>query len=213
MQSSDSYSESIAPKPEAAIPWLPGALIVLILLASAWILDSRGMLWWCKWDSPWILLSTDVWSKHNSQHLFDPYAWSHFQHGLIFFWFFYLLGRKRLSVWWLLVFAVALESGWELLENSPLIIDQYRENTASLEYYGDSILNSLGDVLACVIGFWVAAKLKFRYALACFVSIELIMIFTIHDSLLINILMLTYPLDVIKNWQMSAAYLAGAHLA
>ena len=187
--------------------WMPAALILAVLGVTVAILNSRGMLWWCQWDSPLILLSSDVWSKHNSQHLLDPYAWSHFQHGLIFYWVFYLIAGKRLGLWWLLLLAVTVESGWELLENSPLIIDQYRENTASLEYYGDSILNSLGDILACMIGFAVAAKFKFRYSLAIFIGIELAMILTIRDSLLINILMLTYPLEIIKNWQMGGAAL------
>ncbi len=205
--SDSSQSDLSESTTKSAPPWIPLVLILTILGMTVWILNSRGMLWWCRWDSPWLLLSSDVWSKHNSQHLLDPYAWSHFQHGLIFFWFFYLVLGKRLSPWWLLVLAVAVESGWELLENSPMIIDQYRENTASLEYYGDSILNSLGDILACMIGFWAAAKLNFRYTLAIFILIELAMILTIRDSLIINIIMLTYPLEAIKNWQISGAVL------
>lgn len=190
--------------------WGPGLLIALILIASALILNSRGMVWWCRWDTPlWLfsggLISTDVWSKHNSQHLLDPYAFSHFQHGLLFFWGLNALLGKRLSVGYLLVLAVGIEAGWELLENSPTIIDQYRENTASLEYYGDSILNSFGDVLACMVGFWAALKLKFRHGLLLFVLIEVVMVLAIRDSLLINILMLTYPLEAIKAWQMSGA--------
>lgn len=188
--------------------WRWAALAVgMILLGSVWILHQRGMVWACRWDSPaWLLsgglISTDVWSKHNSQHLLDPYSWSHFQHGLLFFWGLYGLLGRRVALPYLLVLAVGIEAGWELLENSPLIIEKYRANTASLEYYGDSILNTLGDILACMVGFWAAYKLHWRKGLLLFVSIEILMILTIKDSLLLNILMLTYPLEAIKIWQM-----------
>lgn len=198
---SESNEAQPAPSQQNLVPWL---LIGLCLAMTVLILHSRGMLWWCRWDSPLWLLSLDAWSKHNSQHLLDPYSLSHFQHGLIFFWFFYGLLRKKLSLPWLLALAVVVECGWELLENSPLIIDKYRANTASLEYYGDSILNAFGDILACILGFWMASQIKTRYSIALFVAIEILMLLTIRDSLLINILMLTFPLEAIKVWQTSS---------
>lgn len=180
-------------------PWYVMSISIVVTM---WILFSRGMIPWCKWDSPLWLISLDAWSKHNSQHLLDPYSFSHYLHGFIFFWFLNLVLGKKVSYSWLLVMAVGIECGWELLENSPLIIDKYRANTASLEYYGDSLLNSFGDILSCGFGFWCANKLKFVRSLALFVLIELFMIWWIRDSLIINIIMLTFPIEAIKIWQM-----------
>lgn len=181
---------------------LPWYVISVMLVVTLWILFSRGMIPWCKWDSPLWLISLDAWSKHNSQHLLDPYSFSHYLHGFIFFWGLNLVLGKKVPFTWLLAMSVGIECGWELLENSPLIIDKYRANTASLEYYGDSLLNSFGDLLSCAFGFWCAFKLKFFRSLALFVLIELFMIWWIRDSLIINIIMLTFPIEAIKIWQM-----------
>ncbi len=90
-----------------------------------------------------------------------------------------------------------------MLENSRYIIEKYRENTASLDYFGDSIFNSVGDVLACAFGFWIAQKLGWWKSLVFFLLVELVLLLWIHDGLLLNILMLIYPFDSIKQWQMS----------
>ena len=97
--------------------------------------------------------------------------------------------------------AVFTESVWEVVENSAFIIDKYRANTASLDYFGDSIANSIGDVAACIIGFWVAYKLKIWRSIIVFLIVEAILILTIKDSLMINIVMLIYPVEAIKIWQ------------
>jgi hypothetical protein len=98
--------------------------------------------------------------------------------------------------------AVLAESAWEVLENSRYVIDRYREATASLEYTGDSIANSIGDVISCFTGFLIAFKLRFWKSIAFFLLVEIALILTIKDSLLINIIMLLYPIEALKVWQM-----------
>lgn len=166
------------------------------------IRDAEGGIWWCKWDSPIYIWSSDIWSKHNSQHLFDPYAFTHVLHGFIFYWLARLIFRKRISFAWTLFAAVLGESIWELIENSRYVIELYRANTASLEYFGDSIANSIGDVIACFTGFYVAYRMQVWRSIIVFFLIEIILVLTIKDSLLINIIMLIHPIEAIKTWQM-----------
>src|SRR5262245_11692012 len=130
-------------------PWLASALLCGLL---ALLLRAEGRLWWCACGEPF-LWSGDVQSRHNSQHLADPYSLTHVSHGLIFFALFTTIGRLReqrgsrpLSTGWRLFLAVFLEAAWELLENSPIVIDRYRTATMSLGYSGDTVANSLGDV-------------------------------------------------------------------
>ncbi len=183
---------------------MPWVAMVVCVIAMMIVLDLNGRIWWCKWDSPIYLWSSDVWSKHNSQHLFDPYMFTHLLHGVAFYWLGRLLIRKRISFAWLLFTAVLVESAWEVIENSAFIINRYREATASLEYFGDSIMNSVGDVLACFAGFLIAFKLRLWKSLILFVIVEILLVITIKDSLLINILMLIYPIEAIKVWQVGA---------
>lgn len=185
--------------------YLPWILMGLVVIAMCIVLASQGRLWVCQWDSPLYLWSSDVWSKHNSQHLLDPYLFTHLLHGFLFLWglqlIVYKIFRSKMSFAWLLFFAVLTESIWEVVENSAYVIEIYRANTASLEYFGDSILNSFGDILACATGFVIAYALKLRWAIVVFLLIEIALILTIKDSLLINILMLIYPVEAIKTWQ------------
>lgn len=102
---------------------------------------------------------------------------------------------------WRLFLAVFVESSWEVAENSSYVIERYREETISLSYFGDSIINSFSDIICCATGFAIAYKLKFWKSLALFLATEAILIAWIHDSLLINILMLIYPIDAIRRWQ------------
>lgn len=185
------------------LPWILMALTVIVMCV---VLATQGRLWWCRWDSPLFLWSGDVWSKHNSQHLFDPYLFTHLLHGFLFCWvlglLFHKILRKNLSFAWLLMLSVLAEGIWEIVENSQYVIEIYRANTASLEYFGDSILNSFGDVLACAAGFVIAYNLRLRWSITLFLLVELVLVLTIKDSLLINIVMLIYPVDAIKAWQM-----------
>ena len=172
-----------------------------VVLLTIFALHLQGRIWWCKWDATYLLWSSDAWSKHSSQHLFDPYSFTHVLHGLLFYALLFLVFRRRLSLAWLLLIAVSIEAVWEVLENSKAVIERYRTATISLDYFGDSIANSLGDILSCAAGFFIAHRLLFWHSLLLFALIEIVLIFTIRDSLLINIIMLVHPIEVIKAWQ------------
>jgi hypothetical protein len=180
---------------------LPWALMFIAVLWMVFQLFYQGRIWWCK-QGDYALWSGAVFSAHNSQHLFDPYTFTHILHGVLFYWLTTLI-FPQISIAWRLAISVAVEGAWEVLENTNAVIQRYREATISLDYYGDSVANSLGDVLACVIGFIIAQKLKLWLSLAFFILTEIVLIFWIHDSLLLNIVMLVYPLDAVKNWQNS----------
>jgi len=186
---------------ESRTDYLPWLLAIIIIAATVIVLYWQGRIWWCKWDAPYLLWSSDAWSKHSSQHLFDPYSFTHLLHGLLFYAASFLIFRRRLSLAWLLLITVFAESGWEILENSKAVIERYRTATFSLDYFGDSIVNSFGDILSCTAGFLVAHKLAFWRSLFLFALVEIILIFTIRDSLLINIIMLIHPIEAIKAWQ------------
>ncbi len=180
---------------------LPLGLSVFVTVLMSAVLWWQGRVWWCKLGD-WAIYINQAWnSSHTSQHIFDPYTFTHVLHGVAFFWLTSLVLPKLANEWRFLI-ATVLEAAWEILENSNFIIEKYRENTASLDYFGDSIANSIGDVIACTVGFWVAVKLGWWKSLAFFVLTELVLILWIRDSLLINILMLLYPIEAIKTWQM-----------
>lgn len=180
------------------LPWLLMAAILGWMSFQLWLL---GRIWWCEFDSPVYLWTPDAWSQHTSQHLLDPYAFTHLLHGFLFLWGANLLFRGRIAFSWLLLVCVFGEGIWEVIENSPSIIERYRANTASLDYFGDSIANSIGDVVACVIGFITAYKLRIWKSLAVFAVVEIVLMLTIRDSLLINVVMLLYPIEAIRIWQ------------
>jgi hypothetical protein len=173
-----------------------------ITIASVATLFFMGRVWWCKVGdvSPW---AWDVWSPHNSQHFIDPYSFTHVLHGVLEFW---LIGIVffRVPLVWRFVIAIFIESSWEVLENTNWIIERYREATMSLDYFGDSILNSIADIACCGIGFWIAYKLRFWRSLALFVVTEIVLLFWIRDSLIVNLIMLLWPIDAIKQWQIGA---------
>lgn len=181
---------------------LPTLLSIAVVALMAVVLLFAGRRWWCK-SGDYAIYVNDAWnSSHTSQHLFDPYSFTHILHGVFFFWLVLLL-FSRLSIHWRFVIAVFAESAWEVFENSSYIIDKYRKNTASLDYFGDSIANSVGDVAACAVGFWIAYKLGAWRSLIFFLLVEAVLLLWIRDSLLLNILMLIWPLDWIKQWQMA----------
>lgn len=178
------------------------SLIATIVILSVVLLYFQGRAWWCQAGDlvPW---SWDIWSTHNSQHVIDPYSFTHILHGILEFW---LLGLffGRIPLVWRLLVALSIESSWEVVENSAYVIERYREETISLNYFGDSIINSVVDIFCCGIGFAIARKLRFWRSLVLFVLTEVILIFWIRDSLIINIIMLIWPLEAIKHWQMGA---------
>jgi len=187
----------------AAIQRWPLGGAALVVVAMVLALRSMGRVWWCQVGDR-AIWSGDVWSAHNSQHVFDPYTFTHILHGVIFYWVFRLLFRKR---WPAVRFALAvvIECAWEVAENSSAIIDHYRETTMSLDYFGDSVINSLADVLSCVIGFGFASLVPWWGALAFFLGSEALLAWWIRDGLLLNVLMLTFPVEAVKTWQMGLA--------
>ena len=136
-----------------------------------------------------------------SQHLTDWYTYSHVLHGIIFYWLLSIVSRGYLSVGARLVIAMFVEAGWEILENTPLIINRYRAVTISRDYFGDSILNSVGDMLAMLVGFLLAARLPAWVTVMLLIATEVILLALIRDNLTLNIVMLLYPQDWIKQWQ------------
>ena len=179
--------------PNLAIAFAVSLMIILLRL------QGRG--WHCPAGdfSPW---SYNIWSRHNSQHLFDPYSFTHILHGVLYFGITAVIFRK-LAFQWRLFIAVAVACAWELLENSTVVIERYRTATISLDYFGDSILNSTSDVFCCVSGFWIAFKLGWWKSIIFFLITEIVLAIWIRDSLLINIIMLVYPIEAIKMWQAS----------
>jgi hypothetical protein len=172
---------------------------VVVCMATVIILHLMGQPLWCKCGGL-SLWSWDIWSSHNSQHLIDPYSFTHVLHGVVLCGLLYWLPR-RVSEPSRFLTAVILEAGWEILENSPTIIERYRAATISKDYFGDSIINSAGDLIACIIGYLLARRLGFRRSMAFFLLSELILLITIRDCLILNVLMLAYPSEAIKNWQ------------
>ncbi len=176
------------------------ATYLLIVIAAVVILQIQGRVWWCQAGdiTPW---SWNIWSTHNSQHIIDPYSFTHVLHGVLEFW---LIGLvfSRMPMVWRLALAVFIESTWEVAENSATVIERYRSATISLDYFGDSIINSVADIACCSLGFLIAYKLRFWRSLALFVITEILLIVFIRDSLIINIIMLLFPVEAIRSWQM-----------
>lgn len=180
--------------------FLPCAALLLIAVAVALQLHNQGRLWYCECGQIY-LWSGDVWSANNSQHISDPYSFTHLLHGLV------LCGAlvwliPKVSWSWRLVVAVFVEAVWEVLENTQFVINRYRGETAALGYNGDTVINSLGDILFFALGFLLARKVGFRLSLALFVITEISLLIFIRDSLILNIIMLIYPSEAIKAWQM-----------
>ena len=150
-----------------------------------------------------------VQSSENSQHIADWYSFSHIIHGLLFYFLADLLWRRwqlfggRPSRWALPI-AVAFEGFWELLENSPMIIDRYRAVTMSYGYQGDSVINSLSDIGFMVLGFWLASKLPWWASVVLATAFELFTLVMIRDNLTLNVVMLVWPLEAIRHWQAGA---------
>ena len=158
-----------------------------------------GRIYWCVCGFG--LWTGNAWGSDTSQHLADPYSASHLMHGIIFY-AVLISFTKKLSLQARFLIALLIEIGWELLENSPLIIERYRAATASMEYTGDSILNSTGDILFALVGFWIAYRLPWKWTLALCVVIEVIMLLLYRDNLTLNVLMLLHPVEDIRSWQM-----------
>jgi hypothetical protein len=177
-------------------PWLA---VGAVLAAAAAVLRWQGRLWLCDCGRFRVWLG-DAWSPETSQQLFDPYSFTHVLHGFALYGLLALL-LPRAGWRWRLALAVAAEAAWEVFENTEFVINRYRETTAALGYNGDSVVNSLGDVIACAAGVLIARRLGALKTLIVFALTEVVLLFWIRDSLLLNILLLVYPSESIKAWQ------------
>lgn len=172
---------------------------VLVFVLTAVIEIRAGRLLFGP-DGKMGLWEGDIWSSEQSQRFADPYAFSHFIHGLLFYGFLWLVARK-LPVRYRLIGAILLEACWEVLENSPLIINRYREVTISLGYEGDSVFNSLSDIVFVALGFWYASKVRVWVVVLTIILMEIGTLLWVRDNLTLNIIMLVYPIDAIRIWQ------------
>src|SRR5437764_3894855 len=147
----------------------------------------------------------DLWvgtrdSPKTSQMLFDWYSLSHIVHGLLFYAALWLVAR-RTPIEWRFLAALVIEAGWEVIENTPMVIDRYRATTAALGYSGDSVVNSLSDVAMMAFGFLIARKLPVRTAILLLILLELVPLYVIRDNLTLNVLALIAPNQAIQAWQ------------
>lgn len=145
-----------------------------------------------------------VHSAENSQHLTDWYTFTHAVHGVLFYGGLWLAARLtglRMGPGLRLVLATVPEAGWEIVENTDFVINRYREATIALDYYGDSVVNSVADILTMVVGFVLAARLPVWATALLAVTIEVVLAWWIRDNLTLNVIMLLWPLESIKAWQ------------
>ena len=186
------------------------AAIIAVTALTLWLM-GRVPICKCGYVKLW---EGAVNSSGNSQHLTDWYTFSHVIHGIGFYAVLSVVARRlplrggqlqpargRLPLDLRLVLAVAMEATWEILENTPMVIDRYRTVTIALDYYGDSVLNSVSDILAMVLGFFIARRLPVRVTVALVAAMELGVGAMIRDNLTLNIIMLIHPFEVIRQWQ------------
>ena len=173
-----------------------------LLVIAAVIEHAMGRLTMCKCGVIRFWVNSPT-SPENSQQIADWYSFSHIIHGFILYGLFRALGRRRWPIGLCFVLAVFLECTWEVMENSPFIINRYRQ-TMSQDYLGDTIVNSMSDILFCVLGFWIARWLPVWLTVALIVVMEVGVALIIRDNLTLNIIMLIHPFVAIKRWQMGA---------
>lgn len=174
---------------------------ILIIAMFALILLFMGQLPICKCGFVKFWHGVAV-SSENSQHISDWYTFSHIIHGLAFYWIFWRIGKKwNWPIGLRLLFALIAETFWEIFENTDFIINRYREVTISRDYFGDSVINAVSDVLAMMLGFFLAYRLPVWVSISLIIIMELFVGYWIRDNLTLNIIMLIYPFQAILDWQ------------
>jgi hypothetical protein len=171
-----------------------------IFMGAALMLRAEGRSWWCACGrlSLW---TGDAWSAETSQQFLDPYSLTHVLHGFLLSGVLAVLARKA-SVQGRFLAALGAEALWEIVENSAFVIQRYRTATAALGYTGDTVINSLGDILCCGVGLVIARRVGARWTAAFFAVTEVVLLVWIRDGLLLNVLMLIYPIEAVRHWQM-----------
>ena len=191
-----------APRSSSASPWpwLVGVGLIALFAATLYLM-GRPPICPCGTIELWHGNAND---SGTSQHISDWYTPSHIIHGFIFYGVAALIFRRLkvpMPFAWALIAAIAVEGAWEVIENSPLVIERYRANTSSDSYAGDSVLNSVSDILAMVLGFLFARKAPWPLTVALALGMELTTLVLIRDNLTLNVLMILYPLEAVKDWQ------------
>lgn len=188
---------TLADDDRAARFWLATAAAFLVVQVITLALMGRIPICECGYVR---LFEPGVNTAGNSQHISDWYTPSHIIHGFLFYWL-VTLGLRRASFGARLTLAVVIEAAWELLENSPIIIDRYRTATMAVGYQGDSILNSAMDTVAMGLGFLFAARAPVWLTAALAIGFEVVTAIVIRDNLTLNVLMLVWPVEAVKAWQ------------
>jgi hypothetical protein len=173
------------------------AIAIFVIAAAVLLAMGRNPICTCG--------SVDLWvgqrdSSKTSQMLADWYSFSHIVHGFLFYAALWLVAR-RWPAEWRFVIALLIEASWEVTENTPFVIDRYRETTAALGYSGDSVVNSLSDIAMMGLGFLLARKLPVWAAVALLIALELVPLFVIRDNLALNIWNLLAPNPAVAAWQ------------
>jgi hypothetical protein len=171
--------------------------LMIVATAVILLLMGRNPICTCGNVKLWV---GETNSSDNSQHIADWYTLSHIIHGFLFYGIFWIVARK-LPIGQRLLMAVAVEAAWEIFENTDMVINRYREATIALGYVGDSVLNSVSDILFMVLGFFFAARAPLWLTVVLAIFFELLAGWVIRDNLSLNILMLLYPLEAVKSWQ------------
>ena len=206
------YNDAVTPPDDARRPsrswidvvpsrtWWLASAAVLILTGGILLAMGRVPICRCGYVKFWHGV---VNSSENSQHLSDWYTFSHVLHGFAFYGLAWLIGRR----WPLgarLLLAMLIECSWEVFENTDYVINRYRAVTISLDYYGDSVINSLSDISAMAAGFMLASRVRVWTIVALALAAEVFVGWMIRDNLTLNIIMLVHPTDAIRRWQMGA---------
>ncbi|MHA1549571.1 MAG: DUF2585 domain-containing protein [Alphaproteobacteria bacterium] len=187
---------AVLKKPRPATVALTGAALIIVGAAVIYAM-GHPLICTCGFVKLW---HGTVFSSETSQHLLDWYSPSHVIHGLIFYAALWLVARRQPAGYRLLA-AIFVEVSWEVFENTPLIINRYREVTISLDYYGDSVINTVADILAMVAGFILAWRLPVWVSVALVMALEAYVGFMIRDNLALNVIMLVFPMEAIRVWQ------------